>query len=142
MSPEEILAAAIALGLPDLIKLIQSLVANAQGQGASLETLTASANTAADVAETLARGSAPALLRVATLIGARFGIVVSEKTLAQAVPLVGAGAGAALNAAFTEHFNTVARLHFGLRRLERAHGEAAVRLAYGEALAQGQKSPA
>ncbi len=98
--------------------------------------------TAADVAETLARGSAPALLRVATLIGARFGIVVSEKTLAQAVPLVGAGAGAALNAAFTEHFNTVARLHFGLRRLERAHGEAAVRLAYGEALAQGQKSPA
>ena len=51
MSPAELLAAAIALGLPDLIKLIQSLVANAQGQGVSLETLTAAANTAADVAE-------------------------------------------------------------------------------------------
>jgi len=97
--------------------------------------------TAANLAETLAHGTAPALLRVATLIGARFGIVVSEKAMVQALPLVGAGAGAALNAAFTEHFNTVARLHFGLRRMERVHGEAAVRLAYGEALTRGQRSP-
>lgn len=98
--------------------------------------------TAADIAEALARGGAPALVRLATMIGARFGIVVGEKAVAQALPFVGAGAGAAINAAFMEHFNTVARLHFGLRRLERNHGEGVVRVAYSRAMQRQMHAPA
>jgi hypothetical protein len=39
-------------------------------------------------------------------------------------------AGAAVNLAFIEHFQNVARGHFTIRRLERAYGIEAVRSAY------------
>jgi hypothetical protein len=35
-----------------------------------------------------------------------------------------------VNLAFLEHFRTVARGHFTVRRLERAHGQALVQTAY------------
>jgi len=63
-------------------------------------------------------------------VAARFSIPVSEKILAQAVPIVGAVGGAALNTLFIDHFQTVAHGHFTVRRLERLHGEIAVREAY------------
>lgn len=68
-------------------------------------------------------------------IAARFGGPVAIKLSAQAAPVVGAAAGAAVNLAFLEHFRTVARGHFTVRRLERAHGAAAVRGAYEAAKA-------
>lgn len=67
-------------------------------------------------------------------IAARFVGPVGLKLSAQAAPLIGAAAGAAINLAFLEHFRSVARGHFTLRRLERLHGAAPVRVAY-EALA-------
>ena len=89
----------------------------------------------------LAKGSVPVLAQLLAKVAARFEIVVSEKAVAQAVPVAGALAGAALNAAFTEHFNTVAQHHFGLRRLERACGEAAVRQEYQEVLTRSRPAP-
>ena len=74
--------------------------------------------------------SAPALMRFAAQIAARFGIVVSQKVAAQAVPILGAVGGAAVNTAFMNHFQSTARAHFTVRRLERAYGAAAVRAAY------------
>ena len=74
--------------------------------------------------------AAPALIRFATQIAARFGVVVSEKLVAQAVPVLGAIGGAAVNLAFAEHFQNLARGHFIVRRLERAHGADAVRFEY------------
>ncbi len=74
--------------------------------------------------------SAPALARLVGVIAARFGVVVSQKTAAQAAPLLGAVTGAALNLAFTEHFQTLARGHFVVRRLERAYGALEVRAEY------------
>lgn len=74
--------------------------------------------------------SAPALARLAAQIAARFGLVVSQKAAAGAVPVIGAIGGAAVNAAFMEHFRTVARAHFTVRRLERAYGQAPVKAAY------------
>jgi hypothetical protein len=74
--------------------------------------------------------TAPALVRLVSQIAARFGVVVSEKVAAQAVPLLGAIGGAAVNVAFAEHFQTVARGHFIVRRLERVHGRDAVRFEY------------
>jgi hypothetical protein len=63
-------------------------------------------------------------------IAARFGGPVALKLSAQAAPLIGAAAGAAVNLVFLEHFRGVAEGHFTIRRLERAHGAAAVQAAY------------
>jgi len=53
----------------------------------------------------------------------RFGLVLSEKFLAQAVPVAGAITGGALNYAFTEYYQNMAQVHFCLRALERRTGE-------------------
>jgi len=76
------------------------------------------------------REGAPVFARFLTQIAARFGIVVSQKMAAQAVAIVGAVGGAAVNLAFVEHFQDVARGHFTVRRLERAHGADTVRNEY------------
>lgn len=80
--------------------------------------------------KTLLDQSAPALIRFTAQIAARFGLVVSQKVAAQAVPILGAFGGAAVNTAFMNHFQSTARAHFTVRRLERAYGAAAVRAAY------------
>ena len=85
-------------------------------------------------AQGLADKSAPALVRFMAQIASRFGLVVSQKVAAGAVPILGALGGAAVNAAFLEHFRAVARAHFAIRRLERAYGEGVVRNAYQAAL--------
>lgn len=60
-------------------------------------------------------------------VASRFGVPVGLKISAQAAPLVGAATGAAINLAFLEHFRSVARGHFTVRRLERTHGAETVR---------------
>lgn len=76
--------------------------------------------------------SAPVIVKLLSQIASRFGIVVSQKVAASAVPIIGALGGAAVNAAFMAHFRAVARAHFTVRRLERRYGEAPVRAAYEE----------
>ncbi len=78
----------------------------------------------------LANETAPVLVRLVAQVAARFGVVVSEKIAAQAVPVIGAVGGAAVNLAFVEHFQTIARGHFTVRRLERAYGSDLVRFEY------------
>jgi EcsC protein family len=77
----------------------------------------------------LAEG-APVLVRFIAQIASRFGVVVTQKLAAQAVPVIGALGGAAVNYAFIDHFQEVARAHFVVRRLERRYGKSAVRDAY------------
>ena len=61
----------------------------------------------------------------------RFGLIVSEKILAQAVPVAGAVAGGALNYAFTDYYQSMARVHFCLRAMDRRTGQpAAVRACF------------
>ena len=79
----------------------------------------------------------PLLVRFIAQVASRFGVVVTQKVAAQAVPVVGALGGAAVNYAFIEHFQDVARGHFTVRRLERAYGEELVRTEY-ERLAREQ----
>jgi hypothetical protein len=69
-------------------------------------------------------------VRLITQLSSRFGVVVSQKAAAQAVPLLGAVSGAAINLAFTEHFQTLARGHFSMRRLERVYDPVTVRALY------------
>jgi EcsC protein family len=76
------------------------------------------------------REGAPFLVRFLTQIASRFGVVVSQKIAAQAVAVVGAVGGAAVNLAFVEHFQDIARGHFTVRRLERVYGADIVRAEY------------
>jgi len=78
---------------------------------------------------------APVLVRFITLVASRFGVVVTQKVAAQALPVVGALGGAAVNYAFIQHFQDVALGHFTVRRLERVYGKSLVRTEY-ERLAQ------
>jgi hypothetical protein len=77
----------------------------------------------------VAEGS-PVLVRLIAQIASRFGVVVTQKVAAQAVPVIGALGGAVVNYAFIDHFQEVARAHFVVRRLERRYGRSAVRAAY------------
>jgi hypothetical protein len=78
----------------------------------------------------LGQEGAPALVRFITAIAARFGIIVSEKVAAQAVPVIGAAGGALINTIFIGHFQDIARGHFIVRRLERNYGKELVKEAY------------
>ena len=78
------------------------------------------------------RESAPALVRFVTQIASRFGLVVSEKLAAQAIPLLGAIGGATINTIFMDHFQAMARGHFIVRRLERAYDPETVKRTYLE----------
>src|ERR1700722_15318778 len=73
---------------------------------------------------------APVVARLISQIASRFGVVVSEKVAAQAAPILGAIGGAAGNAAFADHFQTLARGDFICRRLERQHGASVVAFEY------------
>jgi EcsC protein family len=75
---------------------------------------------------------APILLKFVTQVAARFGVVVTQKVAAQALPFVGALGGAAVNYAFIEHFQEVARGHFTVRRLERLYGNDKIRAEYDQ----------
>ena len=81
----------------------------------------------------------PIIVRFITLVASRFGIVVTQKVAAQAIPVVGALGGAAVNYAFVEHFQELTRGHFTVRRLERAYGKDVVQTEY-ERLAREHQS--
>lgn len=89
--------------------------------------LQAAINTAAN--SSAAFGSS-ALNKFITQIAARFSVLISEKFMAQAVPIAGALGGGSMNFIFINHFQKMATSHFTLRRLERKYGEDAVRKAY------------
>jgi hypothetical protein len=72
----------------------------------------------------------PAIVRLITQVATRFGFVVTQKAAAQAIPIIGALGGAAVNYAFIDHFQSVARGHFTVRRLERKYGKDIVFAAY------------
>ncbi len=68
-------------------------------------------------------------------VAGRFGVVLSERLLAQAVPVAGALSGAALNYAFTDYYQKMAEVHFTLRTLERRSGDQArLRTLFGRML--------
>ena len=82
------------------------------------------------VARGITDEAAPVLSRLVGQIGSRFGVVVGQKLMAQAVPVIGAVAGAGINAAFMDHYQKLAEGHFAVRRLERLYGADLVRAAY------------
>lgn len=71
-------------------------------------------------------------------IAPRFAAVLSQKLAAQAVPILGAAAGAGINYTFTGFYTEMAHVHFGLRRLTRLYGEEQVLDEFHRRLAEGR----
>jgi hypothetical protein len=93
------------------------------------------ANSVSDAAKHIAQKglsqkSAPAIVRFISALASRFGIVVSEKVAAQAMPVIGGIGGLFINTVFMDHFQDMARGHFTVRRLERNYGKDLVRQEY------------
>jgi hypothetical protein len=82
--------------------------------------------------KTITGESSPVLVRLIAKIAERFGIQVTEKAAAQAVPAIGAAGGAIINTLFIDHFQDMARGHFIVRKLERKHGKDLVKRLYAE----------
>lgn len=78
----------------------------------------------------VAGSTTPVIVDLISSIGSRFGVVVSEKFAAGSIPVVGAIGGAAVNLAFMQHFQQIARAHFVIRQLERRYGSELVRNRY------------
>jgi hypothetical protein len=73
---------------------------------------------------------APVLVRMVALIAQRFGINLTERAAALAIPLIGAAGGATINVVFMHHFQSIAKGHFTVRRLERKYGKTVVEAEY------------
>ncbi|NIJ53847.1 EcsC family protein [Dyadobacter arcticus] len=82
------------------------------------------------VTKTLSDKSSPALIKFISSIAQRFGIQISEKVAAQAIPAIGAAGGVIINTIFINHFQDMARGHFTVRKLERIYGKDAVKACY------------
>ena len=78
----------------------------------------------------LTRESAPVMIKFITKVAERFGIQVTQKIAAQAIPAIGAAGGAIINTMFIDHFQNMARGHFIIRRLERNHSPEKVKECY------------
>lgn len=87
-----------------------------------------------NVVEQFAKGgakmTAQPMLALVSRVASRFGVAVSEKAAAQAVPVLGAVGGGMINVMFTDHFQDTAEAHFTIRALERQHGEREIEQAY------------
>ena len=72
--------------------------------------------------------------KVIAAVAPRLAFVLGQKLAAQAVPVLGAVSGAALNAAFLGYYREMARVRFGLVRLARTYGADRVQEAFRQAV--------
>lgn len=73
---------------------------------------------------------APVVVKLIARIAARYGTVVTEQAVAKAIPVVGAASGGLINYLFMSHFQSMARGHFIVKRLEDKYGTELVRERY------------
>lgn len=77
-------------------------------------------------------GGAPFILELIVKIAQRFNIVVTEKMLAGALPVVGAVSAATINLMFTDFFTQSAKYHFGIKYLEEKYGKEIIEQEYSK----------
>ncbi|CAL2092805.1 EcsC family protein [Tenacibaculum sp. 190524A05c] len=73
---------------------------------------------------------APIFLNIISKIAKKFGVQVTEKTIAQSVPIIGAAGGAVINTVFISHFQDMAQGHFIIRKLERKYNQGTIKALY------------
>ena len=84
--------------------------------------------------------TSPVALRLVNEIAGRFGIAVSERAAASALPIIGAVGGATVNVMFMGHFQQIAEGHFTIRRLERRYGRELVENLYRSMAARAKSA--
>ena len=77
----------------------------------------------------------PALHQMIAAVAPRLAAALGQKAAAQAVPVLGAVAGAGLNAAFVQYYRDMAHVRFGLLALALHHDPEAVLAAFHDAAA-------
>jgi hypothetical protein len=78
----------------------------------------------------------PIVIRVMANLASRFGVIITDKVAAEMIPILGALGGALINLLFISHFQSAARGHFIVRRLERKYGEESVKREYEKVLGE------
>ena len=76
----------------------------------------------------------PAVQNLIRSIAPKLAVVLGQKLAAQAVPVLGALTGAALNAAFLNYYREIARIRFALLKLAEVHGADVVLAAFARAV--------
>lgn len=76
----------------------------------------------------------PALQRLIATVAPKLATAMGQKLAAQAVPVLGAVSGAALNAAYLGYYREMARIRFALMRLSVRHGAEEVIAAFSMAV--------
>lgn len=71
-----------------------------------------------------------AVQKVIATVAPKLAAALGQKLAAQAVPVLGAVTGAALNAAFLTYYRDIARIRFALLRLAQTHGAEPVLVAF------------
>ncbi|MFD2827627.1 EcsC family protein [Leeuwenhoekiella polynyae] len=82
------------------------------------------------IIETITSQTAAPIAKLINQVAARFSVQVGEKFAAQAIPVIGAAAGASINVLFISHFQKMATAHFTLRRLERKYSKELIKENY------------
>jgi hypothetical protein len=75
-----------------------------------------------------------AVQNIISTIAPKLAAVLGQKLAAQAVPVIGAVSGAALNAAFLSYYREIARIRFALLKLAETHGAEPVLDAFARAV--------
>ncbi len=96
--------------------------------------------TAEEIASTVQKGTAAAVVNLIARIAARLDVIVTEKVVVESLPVIGAATGATINIAFMDHFHRVARFHFGMRKLERKYDVDRIQSLYRDALSKEKES--
>jgi hypothetical protein len=133
-------AEAAAQGFDPEDPAIRTAAIEVFGAGSAMSTADDGINTAFLSARLTLTG--PALQKVIATVAPKLATALGQKLAAQAVPVVGAISGAAINAAFLTFYREMAAIRFALLRLAGRHGEAAVAAAWRAAVATGPVRPA
>lgn len=83
--------------------------------------------------------SGAAINKLISKIAPQFATVLGQKLAGQAVPILGAVAGAGTNYTFVSYYTDIAHVHFGLRALAREHSAAQIADAFHNDLAKLQQ---
>lgn len=124
-------AAAVEVGLNPEEPWVQAECLRVFGAGSPLAT-DDGVNTSFLTARMTITGTA--VQNLITTVAPKVAAVLGQKLAAQAVPVLGAVTGAALNAAFLSYYREVARIRFALLRLAEVHGTEAVLTAFARAV--------
>ena len=76
----------------------------------------------------------PAIQKVIATVAPRLAVALGQKVMAQAVPILGAVAGAGLNAAFLTYYREMAEIRFALLKLAEQHGAEPILTAFRDAV--------